>query len=105
MGEQGQFCHAFCTYCIRWAQFTSVGSEQGFKSRKVDQLREYIASHPPVKDVLLTGGDPMVMPAKVLRNYIEPLISEEGPQNLATIRIGTKSLAWWPHRFISDSES
>lgn len=55
--------------------------------------------------MLFTGGDPMVMSANVLRGYVEPLIGEDGPPNLATIRIGTKSLAWWPYRYLSDPDS
>ena len=47
----------------------------------------------------------MVAPATVLRGYIQPLISEGGPQSLETIRIGTKSLAWWPYRFLSEPDS
>ena len=47
----------------------------------------------------------MVAPAAILRTYIQPLISEKSPKNLETIRIGTKSLAWWPYRFLSESDS
>lgn len=47
----------------------------------------------------------MVMPANTLRGYIEPLIGPNGPPHLSTIRIGTKSLAWWPYRYISDPDS
>ncbi|KAI9877109.1 MAG: hypothetical protein M1830_004760 [Pleopsidium flavum] len=103
--SEGQFCHAFCTYCFRWAQFTSVGSVQTFKSNNAEQLRRYVEQSPQVKDVLFTGGDPMVMPVSVLRQYIEPLISKSGPRHLETIRIGTKSLAWWPYKYTSDPES
>ncbi|KAH8647688.1 hypothetical protein BX600DRAFT_389394 [Xylariales sp. PMI_506] len=103
--SEGQFCHAFCTYCFRWAQFTSVGSGQTFKSNDAKQLRDYMAGMPHVKDVLFTGGDPMVMPAKTLSSYIDPLISPAGPQHLQTIRIGSKSLAWWPYKYTTDPEA
>ena len=43
----------------------------------------------------------MVMSASNLRRYITPLLSSKVPPNLSTIRIGTKSLAWWPHRYLS----
>ncbi|KAI9700671.1 MAG: hypothetical protein M1836_002040 [Candelina mexicana] len=103
--SEGQYCHAFCTYCFRWAQFTSVGSTQTFKSGNAQQLAQYVSQSPQVKDVLFTGGDPMVMPAPVLRSYIDPLISDNAPRHLETIRIGTKSLAWWPYKYLSDPES
>ncbi|KAK5994356.1 putative L-lysine 2,3-aminomutase [Cladobotryum mycophilum] len=101
--SEGQFCHAFCSYCFRWAQFTSVGSSQTFKSNNGKQLRDYVASMPQVKDVLFTGGDPMVMSPQILSSYIDPLISEDGPKNLETVRIGSKSLAWWPYKYTTDA--
>ena len=103
--SQGQFCHSYCTYCFRWAQFTAVGSDQQFKSNSAQALRDYIARHPLVTDVLLTGGDPMVMLSKTLRKYIIPLLRDRQTENLTTIRIGTKSLAYWPLRYISDPDS
>lgn len=103
--RKGQYCHAFCTYCFRWAQFTSVGSSQTFKSSNGSQLQEYIHSQPQVKDVLFTGGDPMVMSPETLNSYIEPLISDAGPPHLETIRIGSKSLAWWPYTYTTDAKA
>ncbi|KAK4574353.1 hypothetical protein LTR86_002115 [Recurvomyces mirabilis] len=103
--SEGQYCHAYCTYCFRWAQFTSVGSEQVFKSSNRDVLLRYVQQHPMVSDVLVTGGDPMVMPASTLRHYLEPLFGPGSPPHLDTIRIGTKSLAWWPYRFVHDPDA
>jgi L-lysine 2,3-aminomutase len=67
-------------------------------------LHEYISTHPQVTDVLFTGGDPMVMPARTLRKYIQPLLGK-GCEHLHTIRIGSKSLAYWPWRYVYDSDS
>lgn len=101
--KQGQTCHAFCTYCFRWAQFIGV-EELQMASREVEPLIRYLNNHPEVTDLLITGGDPLFMTAKLLRRYIEPIL-EARPGNLSTIRIGTKSLAYWPYRFISDKDS
>ncbi len=63
---QGQTCHAYCTYCFRWAQF--VGDKDlRFAARDVEQLVRYLREHDEVTDVLITGGDPMVMSAGLLR--------------------------------------
>lgn len=99
--SQGQTCHAYCTYCFRWAQFVGV-DELKFASREADRLVSYLGSHPEVSDVLFTGGDPMIMKTKVLRRYIEPLLNLP---NLRNIRIGTKALAYWPYRFLTDKDS
>lgn len=99
--SQGQTCHAYCTFCFRWAQF--VGMEDlKFASREVEQLVRYLRQNPQVSDVLLTGGDPMVMKTRVLEEYIRPLLDVE---SVRTIRIGTKSVAYWPQRFVSDEDA
>ncbi|GAA3090956.1 KamA family radical SAM protein [Streptosporangium carneum] len=99
--KQGQTCHAYCTYCFRWAQF--VGEpDLKFASNDVATLVGYLKEHPEVTGVLLTGGDPMIMGEPVLRRYLEPLLELE---QLESIRIGTKSLAYWPQRFVSDPDA
>ena len=46
----------------------------------------------------------MIMGAAVLRRYIEPLL-EPGLEHIESIRIGTKSLAYWPQRFVTDPDA
>jgi KamA family protein len=100
---QGQTCHAYCTYCFRWAQFVGI-EELKFAERQADRLVEYLRKHPYVQNVLFTGGDPMVMKTRALRRYIEPLLAA-GLDQLESIRIGTKAPAYWPHRFLGDSDA
>lgn len=99
----GQTCHAYCSFCFRWAQF--IGQPE-LKLATDESLRfsEYLRRHREVSDVLLTGGDPMVMRADVLARYLEPLLGE-GFEHIQTIRIGTKSLSYWPYRYLSDDDS
>ncbi len=101
--KQGQTCHAYCTYCFRWAQF--VG-EPDLKMATDDMSRvtAYLRAHREVTSVLITGGDPMIMGAAVLRRYVEPLL-DDSLEHIESIRIGTKSLAYWPGRFLTDPDS
>ncbi|WP_328879741.1 KamA family radical SAM protein [Streptomyces sp. NBC_00299] len=99
--KQGQTCHAYCTYCFRWAQF--IGEpDLKMAGEDVDRLRDYLLKHPRVTSVLFTGGDPMIMTAHVLRRYIEPLLELD---QIESIRIGTKSLAYWPYKFTTDNDA
>ncbi len=100
---QGQTCHAYCTFCFRWPQFVGI-DDLKFAMKQGDLMVEYLKAHPEITDVLFTGGDPMVMKASVLKKYIDTLIDADIP-NLKTIRIGTKSLGFWPYRFVSDPDS
>ncbi|GAA1678983.1 lysine 2,3-aminomutase [Glycomyces endophyticus] len=99
--QQGQTCHAYCTYCFRWAQFVGI-ADLKMANNDVDQLAGYVREHPEVSSVLLTGGDPMIMGEPVLRRYIEPLLSMD---HVESIRIGSKALAYWPQRFVSDPDA
>ncbi|MEO3854492.1 lysine 2,3-aminomutase [Acrocarpospora sp. B8E8] len=99
--KQGQTCHAYCTYCFRWAQFIG-DADLKFASGDVESLVRYLEAHPEVTSVLFTGGDPMIMGEPVLRRYLEPLLKVE---QIESIRIGTKSLAYWPGRFVTDPDA
>ena len=101
--SQGQTCHAYCSYCFRWAQFIG-DADLKFASKEADELARYVRENPQVSSVLITGGDPMVMKTSILRRYIEPLLAEDLP-NLHSIRIGTKALAYWPHRFTEGEDA
>jgi L-lysine 2,3-aminomutase len=94
----GQTCHAYCTYCFRWAQFVGI-QDLKFATDESLSFHEYLRRHKEVTDVLLTGGDPMVMHAQALARYIEPLLGR-GFEHVQTIRIGTKALAYWPYCFL-----
>lgn len=101
--SQGQTCHAYCTFCFRWPQFSGM-SEMKFAMKDGELLQEYLRTHPDVTDVLFTGGDPMTASAKIISSYIEPLLTEEF-KHIRTIRFGTKSLAYWPYRYLTDNDS
>ncbi len=96
----GQVCHAFCTYCFRWAQFVGEPDLRMAINESQD-LTDYLRAHPEVTDVLFTGGDPMVMKTSVLERFIRPLLDETFA-HVQDIRIGTKALAYWPSRFFDD---
>jgi KamA family protein len=100
---QGQTCHAYCTFCFRWPQFVGM-DELKFASRQTESLVDYISNHPEVTDVLFTGGDPLIMKTKILEAYIRPLL-DSNLKNLKHIRIGTKALAYWPYRFLTDDDA
>ena len=99
--SQGQTCHAYCTYCFRWAQFVNSPIPR-IESREGKDLLDYLEAHPEVTDVLITGGDPLIMKADILKRYIEPLLDVPHLQN---IRLGSKALSYWPQRFVSDNDA
>ncbi len=101
--SQGQTCHAYCTFCFRWPQFTGMGDIR-FGMKQTDLLIEYLRQSPEITDILFTGGDPMVMKAAILKRYIGAILKADLP-HIKTIRIGTKALSFWPYRFLTDTDS
>ena len=101
--SQGQVCHSYCTFCFRWAQFIG-DKELKFASNEAGTLHRYLARHKEVTDLLMTGGDPMVMKTHHLKGYLDGLTRPE-LDHVQTIRIGTKSLTFWPQRFVTDPDA
>ncbi|MFC4336996.1 KamA family radical SAM protein [Salininema proteolyticum] len=99
--QQGQTCHAYCTYCFRWAQFVGI-ADLKIANNDVAEMTGYVARHPEVSSVLMTGGDPMIMGEPVLSRYIDPLLEID---HVESIRIGSKALAYWPQRFVTDPDA
>lgn len=101
--SQGQTCHAYCTFCFRWPQFSGMSGLK-FAMKEVDLLLKYLRGKKQVTDILFTGGDPMTINASTLSSYIEPLLHPDF-DHIHSIRIGTKSLAYWPYRYLTDNDS
>ena len=95
-------CSAHCRYCYRLDFFSG---KTGKKVAKISDVVSYIQTYNNkitqskgnnfVREVLLSGGDPMVLSNKVLANWICKLAEI----NIHQIRIGTKEIAFQPNRF------
>jgi KamA family protein len=101
--RMGQTCHSYCTFCFRWPQFVSE-KDLRISAPRAPGLYAYLQQHPEVTDLLVTGGDPLVMKAASLAEILEPLL-DPAFEHLRTIRIGSKSLAFWPYRFLTDRDA
>lgn len=101
--SKGQTCHSYCGYCFRWAQFVGI-TELKFAEQDAAILGDYLTGHREVTDVLVTGGDPMTMATDALELYLKPLL-EPRLSHIVNIRIGTKSIAFWPYRYTTDRQA
>lgn len=101
--SHGQNCFSYCTFCFRWPQF--IG-DKTLRICSTDNaaLHTYLRSCPKVTDLLITGGDPLVMKTSLLEDCLEPLL-HPAFEHVQNIRIGTKALSYWPYRFISDPDA
>jgi len=89
-------CGAYCRFCFRKRLFMDDNDEV---VKDVSDGVEYIRRHPEISNVLLTGGDPLIMSTGRLERIIAQLREIDHVQ---IIRIGTKMPAFNPYRVIND---
>jgi len=93
-----EVCGSYCRYCFRKRLFMDDNDEV---SLDITGGLEYIRSHPEITNVLLTGGDPLIMSTRRILEIIGAL--REIP-HVSIIRIGTKMPAFNPWRILDDDE-
>ncbi|AZO69563.1 MULTISPECIES: KamA family radical SAM protein [unclassified Mesorhizobium] len=57
-------CAVYCRFCFRKESLTSIG--RGFSREAMEPAFAYIEAHPEIREVILTGGDPLSLPDKAL---------------------------------------
>lgn len=91
-------CDGICRYCFRKRVFIKPQQEY---LRDLPAALQYIKEHHEITNVLLTGGDPLVLKPSILENIIRQLREIEHVQ---IIRIGTKIPAFNPNRIIDQPD-
>jgi len=90
-------CASYCRYCTR---SRIVGDpSQNFSSRDLEAQLDYLRRTPQVRDVLLSGGDPLTMSPKSLERVMRGL--REIP-HIEIIRMGTRVPVFMPQRVDDD---
>ncbi|HEX5601389.1 MAG TPA: KamA family radical SAM protein [Pyrinomonadaceae bacterium] len=89
-------CGAYCRFCFRKRLFVEGNDET---TNDVTAAVEYIRQHSEINNVLLSGGDPLIMSTGKLEKIIRPLREID---HVRIIRIGTKMPAFDPYRVLND---
>jgi lysine 2,3-aminomutase len=93
-----EVCGAYCRFCFRKRLFRTDVKEV---MPDVQDGIEYIARTPEINNVLLTGGDPLILATSKIRNLLEALRSIE---HVKIIRIGSKMPVFNPMRIYEDQQ-
>jgi KamA family protein len=93
-----EVCGAYCRYCFRKRLFMDGNDEA---TNDVSEGIRYIAGNPNVTNVLLTGGDPLLMST---RRLVEILKALRAIPHVRIVRIGSKMPAFDPWRLLNDEE-
>jgi lysine 2,3-aminomutase len=92
-------CAVYCRYCTRSRMVGNPGGEYRFDLARWERAIEYIAATPTVRDVLISGGDPLTLSDDKLEWLLSRL---HRIPHVEFLRIGTKVPASLPQRITSD---
>jgi lysine 2,3-aminomutase len=95
------FCSVYCRYCTRSHNVSKPGKNQHGKAA-IDKAVEYIRSKKEIRDVIISGGDPLTLPESRLEYILSSLRSIP---HIEIIRIGTKVPAVLPMRITRELTS
>ncbi|WP_214476025.1 KamA family radical SAM protein [Mesorhizobium sp. dw_380] len=89
-------CAVYCRFCFRKESLTSIG--RGYTREAQEPALAYIADHPEIREVILTGGDPLSLPDSALA---EIRASIEAIAHVRLLRIHTRVPVALPSRITS----
>ncbi len=85
-------CGMYCRFCTRKRK---VGNADKISMKELESAFKYIEKHTEIRDVIMSGGDPLMLTDTMLEKILKRLRSI---QHVEIIRIGTKMPCVLPHR-------
>ena len=86
-------CCMNCRHCTR--KRVAGQADSCIKADELEVIRQYLSSHPEIKDVIISGGDPFTMATSKLEKIIAMVRSVE---SVEIIRVGTRTPVTMPQR-------
>ena len=94
-------CPQICVYCQRnWEIDQAMAPDAMASDKAIRKAIQWIADHPAIKEVLITGGDPMVIEDEKLEWILDQIARTK---NIERIRIGTRTLVTVPMRITENT--
>jgi lysine 2,3-aminomutase len=91
------FCSSYCRFCIRKRNWES--SDAASSRVEIDEAIAYLRNHEEVRDVLISGGDPLTLPLDQLDYILKQL---RAISHIELIRIGSREPVMLPMRFTDE---
>jgi len=85
-------CASYCRFCTRKRK---VGDPSKIHPRNIENGLDYIRSHPEVRDVIISGGDPLMLSDARLEHILASL---RAIRHIEILRIGTRVPCFLPQR-------
>jgi lysine 2,3-aminomutase len=91
------FCSSYCRFCIRKRNWKN--SDAASTRAQVDEAIAYLRAHEEVRDVLLSGGDPLTLPLDQLDYILQQIRSV---RHVEFVRMGSREPVMLPMRIAGD---
>jgi KamA family protein len=91
-------CAGYCRHCFR-KRMVGISTQETLQI--FDQAVDYIKNHPEVTNVLISGGDPLVLKTEVIEHFLKEL--SQIP-HLRFIRFGSRVPVYYPMRIYEDQK-
>jgi lysine 2,3-aminomutase len=88
------YCPQICVYCQRNWELDPEGNSH-LNTKQTEEALDWIRNNPNINEVLVTGGDPFILPDNYLNKLLKGLSEIE---HVERIRIGTRTLVTVPQR-------
>jgi len=88
------FCSVYCRHCMRKRMF--LEDERARTKEEYDRMFSYIKENKQIREVLISGGDPLTLPDEKIEYILKNLYQIE---HIDIIRIGSRELVVNPYRF------
>lgn len=87
------YCPLYCRYCTRKRKWVDEDGTTG--QRRIEAMIEYVAAHPEIRDVIVSGGDPLSLSL----NYLEKILAGlRAIPHVEIIRFGSRVPVFLPQR-------
>ncbi len=90
------YCSMYCRHCFRKA---IVGLPNDKTVENFQRAAEYVREHKEITNVIISGGDPLLINTRRIRKILESLVDIE---HVNYVRIGTRTPVVYPMRFFDD---
>jgi lysine 2,3-aminomutase len=90
-------CAQYCRFCFRRRK--TGCARVGATSEDRRRIIGYISTHPEIEEVILTGGDPLILPDNQIENWLKAI---RGVPNIKRVRIHTRVLVTLPSRITNN---
>jgi len=94
------YCPLYCRYCTRKRKWVDEDGTTG--QRKLEKMIEYVADHPEIRDVIVSGGDPLSLSLTYLEKVLAGL---RAIPHVEIIRFGSRVPVFLPQRIDSELTS